>query len=311
MKKALIGFWVILQICGIGFGAHAQSTNDWQNNDLRGKVKLIHQKVYKSYKKAGKVKLIRMKMEQKTLFNELGHIQEAKHRYLGYGGNGKWKTTKYLYNKRKQCIGFKKYNGEKITQSCMYTLKRGNIVAKKYFDEKEQLLGTTSYKHNKKGLVLEEKAVKADGTVLQKTAYKYDRQKRVVNIKFWQKGEFKYETKKSYPSKSQSISKKFDKEGKLVNVYQEEEKTTSEGRVVVEKKLDADQKLARKSVYKYNSKGEKELTRMYNADGSEQKYNYMRYAYKYDKQDNWVRQIEFLANGNSLDVSFREITYFE
>ncbi|OJJ21419.1 hypothetical protein BKI52_12780 [marine bacterium AO1-C] len=311
MKKVLIGCWIIIQILGFEPSLQAQPTNDWKANDLRGKVKQIHQKVYKSYKKNGKIKLMRMKAEQKMLFDKSGYLQESMYRYIGYGGNGKWKTTKYTYNKRNQCTGFKKFNGETLTSACEYTLKKGQVIAQKYMDEKGQVLGITSYRRNRKGLVIEEKMTKSDGIVLQKTIYKYDRKKRIVYEKGWKKGKFQYEHKTSYLTKEERVIRKFDKTGKLTSFYEEKENITSEGKITTNNYYDAPKKFTKKEHTQFNSQGEKVLRRIYNADGSEQKYNYMRYAYKYDKQSNWVRQIEFLANGNSLDVSFREITYYE
>lgn len=310
MKKILIGSWLMLQVFGLVLEAQAQSTNDWKANNLQGKVKQIHQRVYKSRKKNGEIKLLRVKAEQKMIFNKDGFLTASMYRYLGYGGNGKWKSTKYLYNKKQQCIGFKKYNGEKLVSSCEYKLKRGQIVTQKYLDEKGQVLGITSYKKNKKGLVLEEKMTKADGTIVQKTIYKYDRKQRLVYEKGWSNGKFKYEHKTTYLNKLERTIKKFDEAGKLIGFYNEKEKVTSEGKTVTTQYYDAPQKLTKKGIDQYNAQGEKVLRRVFNADGSEQKYNYMLYEYKYDQQNNWVRQIEFLSNGNTLDISFREITYY-
>jgi len=311
MKKVLILCWIVIQILGLKSNTQAQSANDWKANDIKGKVKQVHQKVYKSYKKDGKIKLIRMKAEQKMLFDKNGYLQESMYRYIGYGGNGKWKATKYLYNKRNKCIGFKKFNGEKLISSCVYTLKKGQVVTEKYLGEKGQVLGITSYKRNRKGLILEETMTKSDGTILQKTIYQYNRKKEIVYEKGWRKGKFQYEHKTSYPAKGEQIIKKFDEAGKLTSFYHEKENITSDGKVITRNYYDAPKKFTKKESSQFNLQGEKVLRRIYNADGSEQKYNYMRYAYKYDKQSNWVRQIEFLANGNSLDVSFRELSYYE
>jgi len=65
----------------------------------------------------------------------------------------------------------------------------------------------------------------------------------------------------------------------------------------------------KKHLNKYNKYGDIILKQSFDADGKEEDYNYMRYEYEYDEKENWIQKIEFLKNGNSLDVVKRKIEF--
>lgn len=309
MKKTGIITIILFALLYTTIVVKAQKRNDIVDMELKGKIKTLHMKVYRSKKKDGKIKLIGLSVEQMLHFDEAGFLIETKRKFKGYGGNGKWKVKKYQYNAKKQCIGYQRYNGEQLTQTCAYTLKKGRIITEKYQDTKGTLLGTTQHKYNKKGLVLETQMIKGSGKVVRRYVYKYDRKKRLIFEQSWKEEQLQGSSEIKYLKNNVQEKKRFDKEGKLKRLTKSI--LNDQGKTLEEKTYNLQNILTKKAISQFDEKGNQILRQVFNGDGSEQKYNYMRYEHKYDKTGNWVRQIEFLRNGNSLDVTFRKIEYYD
>lgn len=306
MKKTGIITIILFTLLYPTIAVKGQKRHDIADMGLKGKIKTLHMKVYRSKKKDGKIKLIGLSIEQMLYFNEAGFLIETKRKFKGYG---KWKVKKYQYNAKKQCIGYQRYNGEQLTQTCVYTLKKGRIITEKYHDNKGTLLGTTQHTYNKKGLVLETQMTKGNGKVVRRYVYKYDRKKRLIFEKNWEEGQLWGSAEIKYFKNNVQEKKRFDKEGKLKQLTKST--LNDQGKTLEEKTYNLQNIMTKKALKQFDAKGNQILRQVFSGDGSEQKYNYMRYEYKYDKAGNWVRQIEFLRNGNSLDVTFRKIEYYD
>jgi len=302
--RVLISFVFLFCFCNILI---AQS--DLEEQGLNGKVKSISLTVFRSSKKSGEVKLLGKSAESVSSYNKDGYLLNSKQRYhTRTFGTGDWRSSTYELTKRNQCAKAIFFKKEEKIQTVESSYKDDLVAKKVYYDGEGELIGEEIFKYNEDGNVIGKIVMNADLSIRQKIVKTFSKKGKVLTRKEWSGDIFKTSYVYSYPEKNKIRTNNLSEVGDVLSY--DIEMYDKEDNLIESTDFDAKGNVTGKHTYEYDKRGNKTLTRVFDADGSEQKYNYMRYEYEYDKKKNWIRQVEYLHNGNSLDVSEREITYY-
>lgn len=283
---------------------------DLETEGLKSKVKTITTTVYRSTVKEGKIKLLGVSQYQKTFFNRAGFLDSTEYQInslsLGKGPNRK---IVYILDKNNNCIKKTNYKNGVEGMSIQYIYKNGQIKEAKYFQAGQDYLGTEYFSYDKYGNKLTANSTDTEGKSLQKSEFTYTKNKRLSSCK-------KSEGKNVISYKKYEYPKK--KEEKIIQIDLTTKKAKSytintfdkNKNIISSIDYSSDGQVEKKRVNQYNKNGNRTLRQVFDAEGKEENYNYMRYEYSYDKKGNWIQQVEFLKNGNSLDVTKRKIEYY-
>jgi hypothetical protein len=282
---------------------------DLEQEDLKGKIKSISLTVYHSSKKSGKVKLLGISAESTKTYNKAGYLLKNKYRYhTRTFGTGKWKSSSYELMKNNQCAGSVYSEEEEVVQRVENTYERELVKKKMYYDGDDVLIVEEFFTYNAGGKLIEKLVVNADSSIRGKTVITFSKKSKILTRKEWSETVFKIAYSYSYPDLYTIRVNQLDEAGETIS-YEIETYDKKENLIEA---IDYDSKgaITGRGTNEYDKRGNLILRRVFNADGSEQNYNYMRYQYQYDKKNNWIQQVEYLHNGNSLDASEREIIYY-
>lgn len=153
---------------------------------------------------------------------------------------------------------------------------------------------TREYIYDSSGRLIEIDEYASDKTVLEKSLFTYDPEKRQAMVKW-----FSYRGADKDPSPTLFVYK-FNDKGQIV------ERTT----------LKSDGSLVHRIVYSYDEKGNRQKESHY---GEKNEFSYaFSYAYKYDAHGNWIERTKFDVgqdkgpepNDKGSTITYRVITYY-
>jgi antitoxin component YwqK of YwqJK toxin-antitoxin module len=310
--KTIISFLIILSfLLGNYTAVFAQTT--LEKEGLQGEIKTISMTVYRSKMDGDNIKLLSISQLQKSSFNEAGYMNATEYQMNSLSmGEGPKRKIVYESDKDNNVVKETAYKNGTEGMSTLYIYKDGQLVEAKYYEGGDQHLGTQYLSYDANGNKLTSNSKGPDGNSLQKFEFTYTKDNKLASSKETKGEELVRYTKYEYLS---------EKEEKTIHIDTEEEKETISSYSIdtyddnknLLSSIDytADGKIERKHLNEYNDQGEITLRQVFDAEGNEEKYNYMRYQYLHDKKGNWIQKVEFLKNGNSLDATKREIEYYK
>lgn len=283
MKNLLIPFLIILVSCG-----PKKTENSLKLFGLNGEVKSIDQIVYLAIEKFGEVQNGELKSHKYIEFNSSGNIIEAtikltqskmifnydaqenqterlEYRPIGtlygkevseFNDQRNEIETKFYYEDTLSNINIHKYN------------KNGHRIETENYDSDGEFSGKDIYKFDESGNNIESSIYNSIGNLIQKETYKYDEKGNKIeytNSQLMDDHKVKTEKFKYDNKKNQIETKHFNFDGKLW--LMETRKFESNGL-----------EIEIKSTF-FNKNGEIE--------------DFEIYKYEYDKENNWIRKIEF------------------
>ncbi|MDF2381274.1 hypothetical protein JMG10_07345 [Nostoc ellipsosporum NOK] len=259
---------------------NAQKKNDWDNLDLKGKVKSIRIKQTHRYKKDGVFTPWENSYGSLTTFNNTGYRTE----YNEFYGNDSlsYKIT-YTYNlkeKRADLAYFNKDLKPTITKRYFYNSKGYQIDQLEYtidgkFDRRY------AYKYDERDNLTEISSYKNDGSLYSKTTYTYDNKN---NLTF-----YLVETP-GYANSSRKYV--YDDKGNAV------EETWHDGRGVTTFKF----------VRKFDAKGNKIQETKYK--GGDKLIGTTKWTYEYDAKGNWIKKTDLTEDSIDFHTETRTIIYY-
>jgi hypothetical protein len=285
---------------------------DLENEDLKGKIKTVATTVYRTSMKEGKIKLRSISQVQESSFNKAGYMISTAYQINSLSmGEGPKRKIVYELDKDNKMLKATNYKDAVEAMSTQYVYKKGQLMEAKY-QEGEALLGTEYSTYDAKGNKLSSNSTNAEGNSLQKLEFTYTKENKLASKKK-SKGEVLVAyTKYEYPSKEEekTIDLETATEEETISSYTID--TYDDNKNLLSSiEYSPDGKVKRKHLNQYNKQGNKTLKQIFDAEGNEEAYNYMRYEYLYDEKGNWTQKVEFLKNGNSLDAVQREIEYYK
>lgn len=318
------------------FNTNAQTKTDLEDSGLKGQIKNVKTTVYRSVKKGNEIKLLSISQLGDESFNKAGYSTEMMYQINTMSlGEGPKRKTVYELDEKNRVTKETRYKNEEEGLSIQRVYENDLHTASKYYEGGEEYLGTEYFSYDDEGNVLQSKATDSEDEVLAQTDYTYNNKGQLITEKFYKNGNFQSHTKREYKGDNVRKIYELDEEGKIKSstVYEYNKKD----KITKKTEYNANVEVDEYTVYEYDKKGNKikyvdynadgsvekthtseydkynneTLRQVFNADGEEENYNYMRYQYTYDKKGNWTQQIEFLKNGNSLDVVKREIEYYK
>ncbi|MCH2044387.1 MAG: hypothetical protein MK212_09755 [Saprospiraceae bacterium] len=318
------------------FSTNAQTTTDLENSGLKGQIKNVKTTVYRSVKKGGEIKLLSISQLGDESFNKAGYSTETIYQINTMSlGEGPKRKTVYKLDEKNRVSQETRYKNEEEGLSIQHVYENDLRTKSKYYEGGEEYLGTEYLSYDDEGNMIQSKATGPEDEVLAQTDYTHNSKGQLITEKFYKNGNFQSYTKQEYKGENVSKTYELNEEGKIESYtayeYNKKDKLTKKTA------YNANDEVEEYTIYEYDKKGNKikyvdynadgsvekthiseydkynneTLRQVFNADGEEENYNYMRYQYTYDKKGNWIQQIEFLKNGNSLDVVKREIEYYK
>lgn len=285
---------------------------DLENEGLKGAIKTVSSTVYRSTMKEGKIKLLSISQVQNSHFNKAGYLQETEYQMNSLSmGEGPKRKIIYVLDKKNKVLKATNYKEDAEGISTQYVYKNGQVVESKYYEGGNEYLGTEYATYDANGNTLRSNSADPDGNSLQKSEFTYTQDNKLASSKKW-KGEKLVDYKKyEYPNKKEkkTIDLDTETEEEIISSYTIDTYDEHQNRIS-SIEYTPDGKVEKKHLNEYNEQGDISLRQVFDADGKEETYNYMRYEYLYDKKGNWTQKVEFLKNGNSLDAVQREIEYY-
>lgn len=230
MKKLI--YLCILLVCLVMSALSAVEKTDWQNLELRGKVRSVaNGYVYQYFSEAGfldkeesgeksvitfnifynrdqqgrlvYIKDGRMNTYTTLSYNQAGKLAEKK---VECSDKSSWSnyTNKYTYNVKGENTLIKVYDpAGKLTSSKEYSYNdKGSIIKAIEYDENNALTGYYEYTYDARQNVIEENHYEAPHTLVGRITNKYDAKDRVIESKdssyydgeIWTLNRFTYNT---------------------------------------------------------------------------------------------------------------------
>lgn len=308
--KTTIHFLLILSFL-LSNNTSIFAQTDLEKEGLKGKIKTISTTVYRSTMDGDNIKLLGVSQLQKSSFNEAGYMISTEYQINSLSmGEGPQRKIIYDLDKDNNVLKETAYKDDKEGMSTQYVYKKGRLIEAKYYQGGDEYLGTQYFSYDAKGNKLRSNSTDPEGNSLQKLEFTYTKDNKLASSKKSKGEELVRYTKYEYPNKKEKKTIYINTENETISSYSIDTYDEHEN---VLKSIDysPDGKVKRKHSNEYNKDGEITLRQIFNAEGKEEKYNYMRYQYLHDKKGNWIQKVEFLHNGNSLDATKREIEYYQ
>jgi hypothetical protein len=305
MKNILtILFVVALSVYGI-----SQEENDLENQNLNGKVKSIASTTYRSSLIDGQIKLGDITYESLDEYNHDGYLTTNAYRFhTKILGKGAWKKRINTLNKKNQVTISSFTKDSVLVEKTTNTYRNDTLIQIAYSNEKGSLLANVMQSFNKEGLLSESKVFNSSGAEIEKTTFNYDRKGNIAITIKWKGEAMELLNKYTYTDNNTTTVLKTNGKGQWKS--QVVEVRNANDQIIRLESRTKENKIKSKTVNEYDQFGNLTLRRIYGADGQEEEHNYMRYAYTFDENNNWIQKVEYLHNGNSLDVTKRTIVYY-
>lgn len=299
----------IILFTALSFCAISQNKTDLETSNFRGNVKSVESKSYRSSMVDGKIQLAGITVESFDTYNKEGYLTSNAFRfYTRILGKGAWKKSTNTLNDKNQIITSTYTKDSVLVEKTINTYRNDTLVQIKRLDDKGNTLSNVKQSYNKEGLLAESFVQNSSGVELEKTTFHYDRQGKIAITIKW-KGETMDEViKYTYTGINTSTTLTTNGKGQWKNLTITQRNDNNQI-IRIESKT-KENKSKGKTINEYDQFGNLVLRRIYDADGKEEEHNYMKYEYTFDKNNNWIQKIEYLHNGNSLDVTKRTIVYY-
>jgi hypothetical protein len=310
--KTTIHFLIILSFLLSNYTSiFAQTTLEKQK--LRGEVKSISSVVYDSRVEEDEIALLDITKSSKQTFNESGYMTSNQQQKNSETMNeGPLRKKVYVLNEDNKVTKETSYADDVKGKYSQNTYKNGLLIEATYYKADETPIGTQSFTYDDNGNKLTSDAIDKDGKPIQKLELTYTKDNKVASTKNSRKGKLVYSAKYEYLN---------EKEEKIItlNTKTEEEtimhysiKTHDDNKNILSIIMyTPDGTVKSTSSYEYNKQGDQTLTKRVIAGKEEKDYSQMRYEYDYDEKGNWIQKIEYLKNGESSNVTKREIEYYK
>ena len=324
------------------WGCHSSEfKNELERENLRGKVKTIRRTPYKAVEKYGEVTKGEIDRGWFTdysyrIFNEKGNLIENQD---FYSSGELMDKTIYKYD------NFNKIEEEIVSGSDGDIKKKitfrydekANLIRKTEYKPDGSLIVKENYKYNERDKVIEVQDINSEGVPADRWIYKYNNKGKRIEANRYKPDGNLYE----------KIIYDYDNEGNIVEVNRFGENGNLEGRIyyVYDNKNDLieaesydsngelEAKLFYKFISKFNPKKFNKYVNMLAMESDVTIYEVLifgrigieelqlfiadesldingKYEYEFDKQDNWIKRIEFEDDSAKFVVE-REITYYE
>ena len=161
--------------------------------------------------------------------------------------------------------------------------------------------------YNEKGNKIEVNGYNPDGSLYSKTTYKYDEKgNKIEQNKYNSNGSLDYKSTYKYDEKGSNIEEnRYNSDGSLIVKYTY--KYDEKGNIIEVNGNHPDGSFLSKSTFKYDKKGNKiEENINYATDWLDSKSTY---KYEYDKNNNWIQQVEY-KNNKPIQITERIIEYY-
>lgn len=282
---------------------------DRENENLQGKVKTVNTTVYRSTKKGDEIKLLSISQTATEHYNEPGYLTQYDYQINTMSlGTGPKRSIHYTLDENNQAVKTTYFKDSVPGLEIHQTYQNKKLINLKAYND-GQCTNTEHHTYDEKGNQISFALLDEKGDTTEKRLSAYNDKGKVTDIKIWQNGEYQGRSHYSYPDKSTTKVEQFDAAGVLssfeINKYNNKEA------LLENLEYDAQGKLTKKSINEYDEWGNNTLRRTFNGEGEEELYNFMLYRYRYDEKGNWTQKIEFLHNGNTLDVVKRTFEYYE
>ena len=283
--------------------------SDLTNDNLKGKVKSLDKKSYRTNNSGKKLTKKDLSFEAITTFNEDGYLVSSLARYTTkILGVGKWRKSEFKMDDENRVVSSKFKKGDEIFQT-IENKYAGLKMERLVLNEKGETIRKEQFSYGKDDEVLEKIIFSNDGTVKSREVNKYNSKGKLIESKNYKGENLFYTITTTYPTANSEQTKKEMADGNFttLNYFEYDDKKN----LTLYKDMDSKGNLVSKTINTYNDKGDLILKRKYNDKGEEEEHNYMKYEYEYDSKGNWVKKTEFLFNGNTLDFSERKIEYYK
>lgn len=304
--KSLVVLLVLLAIPSCNSD---KKENDWDKNNLKGKVKSITEISYEAKDRFGKIEKVSRKRkydiyDYQKKFNNEGYLIEKKEfnsddrlkfiiKYDDIGnpieGNEHISDGSFLkryiniYNDKGVVIEHNNYNSVgKIESKFTFKYdKRGNKIETNEYNSDGNIETKYIYKYDDKGNKVEKKKYNLDGILEKKYIFKYDDKGNLLEETFYSED---LEKITKYDYQYDDIGNKIISKNYLYENF------------------------SYKVVDIYDNKGNEIEAIFY--DEYEVITSHYTYEYEFDEQKNWIKKIEF-KNQTPTYLLEREIVYFE
>ncbi|MCX6290917.1 MAG: hypothetical protein NT126_04055 [Bacteroidetes bacterium] len=267
--------------------AQATPHNDWYYFELKGNVKSLHQTMYQTTGKIDRIKQGNKekdtwKKETHCLFNDKGYLVEED---LTNPSGALLQKFIYVYDPQLERVDkttFFPDGAMASKEKFVYQYDdKGYITERDLLKGDDNLNEKITYKCNDKGSIIETNAFKADGIFYMKTTFGYDDNEKLI-----EKSEYESNGKQNY-----RVGYKVNGDGKRIGETWYEDSAT----------------FRINYVYRYDTHGNYSEISVCKKNGKASKMLVMEYVY--DKNENWIREIEF-ENDKPSYIIQRTIEYF-
>ena len=161
--------------------------------------------------------------------------------------------------------------------------------------------------YNEKGNKIEENHYYSDGSLLDKYTYKYDENGNKIEVNnYYSDGRLILKITYKYDENGNNIEECYHYEDGILS-EKHTYKYDENGNIIERNDYNFSSSLDKKYTYKYDEKGNIIEINNYNSDGRlDSKYTY---KYKYDKNNNWIQQVEY-KNNKPIQIRERIIEYY-
>lgn len=299
----------LIALCGL-FAGISFSQSDLENQRLKGKVKSLETKTYRTTNKRKSIKILSIKSESKSEFNKDGFLLSARSRFTSDSlGTGDWSRTENKLNNLNQPSKTMEFENDELLESISYEYNnQNNLVSKSFYNESGKLLKSEKIDYNSDGLIARKTWLNGTGIEDRHDTTIYNKNKEVVEYHFI-KGVYTISKYMLYPKEYSKKTTELNANRDTNYVYLVEYNDKNE--LLVYETFDSKGKTIKKNTFKYNKKGDLILEKSFDDNGNKNDLDFRKYKYDYDDKGNWIKRTEFVKGGNSVNMTIREITYFD
>lgn len=291
----------------------SKKENDWDKNDIKGKVKSITEISYEAKDRFGKIEKISRKRKYDFIYDYQkkydieGYMIENKE----FNSDGSLKSKIiYKYDDMGKLIEGNENNSDGSFLKCYINIynDKGVIIETNYYNTIGNIETKYTYKYDKRGNKIETNEYNSDGNIETKYIYKYDdKGNKVEENKYNSDGILKTKYIFKYDNKGYLLEKNtFYSEGLETITKYDYQFDDIRNKIISKNYLY--ENYSYKVVDIFDKSGNEVETIFY--DEYEVITSHYTYEYEFDEQKNWIKKIEF-KNQTPTYLLEREIVYFE
>ena len=245
--------------------------NDLEKENLKGKIRLIHQNSYYTKETFGEVTKTDLYEQIDSYFNEHGYLTKENKRYNSSNVFSYEKRT-FQHDEQNNIIELNYETDSRFGKSKGKTTykydSKGNKLEENWYNSKGELEYKYTYKYDSKGNKVEKNSYNSEEKLKERIVYKYDAKgNEVETIGYDSEGKFEGKIVYEYDDKGNKIAEiQYNSEGKFGEkfIYEYDIK----GNKIAEIWYNSEEKIEEKEVYLYDKKGNEIGQKRYNADNA-------------------------------------------